>query len=258
MMEMIRNRGIQLAALAAAAATIWGFVDLARSQGVDAYSEFDGEFYFARLIYPEAGGGWGWGGPWTDFPDAETHLLPGLDRLTRLDTGSQGRQLQVMDDALMDYPWLYAVEVGHWSLNEIEAARLREYLLRGGFLMVDDFWGTREWAIFLDSMRRVFPDRPIVEIDETHELLHVLYDLDQRIQIPGRSYFRTGVTWQRDGVTPHWRGIYDDENRLMVAINFNMDMGDAWEHADTPGYPEPMTAMAYRFAVNYVIYAMTH
>ena len=79
--------------------------------------------------------------------------------------------------------------------------------------------GTAEWAGFTESMRRVFPERPIVEIDDSHELLHVLYDLDQRIQIPGARYFRTGVTWQRDGVTPHWRGIYDDRGRLMVAIN---------------------------------------
>lgn len=158
----------------------------------------------------------------------------------------------------MDYPWLYAVEVGQWHLDDVEAARLREYLLRGGFLMVDDFWGTYEWAVFIESMLRVFPDRPILEIEESHEILHILYDLDQRIQIPGRNYIWSGVTWQKDGRVPHWRGIFDDDGRLMVAINFNMDMGDAWEHADDPGYPEPMTALAYRFAVNYVIYAMTH
>ena len=124
--------------------------------------------------------------------------------------------------------------------------------------MVDDFWGTYQWAVFIDSMQRVFPDRPILEIEESHEILHILYDLDQRIQIPGRSYIRSGVTWQEDGRIPYWRGIFDDNGRLMVAINFNMDMGDAWEHADDPWYPEPMTALAYRFAVNYVIYAMTH
>jgi hypothetical protein len=124
--------------------------------------------------------------------------------------------------------------------------------------MVDDFWGTYDWAVFLESMKRVFPDRPILEIEEGNELLHVLYDLDQRIQIPGQDYVYTGRTWLLDGHTPHWRGIYDDRGRLMVAINFNMDMGDAWEHADDPAYPNPMTALAYRFAVNYVIYAMTH
>jgi hypothetical protein len=162
------------------------------------------------------------------------------------------------DDEVMNYPWLYAVEVGNWYLNDTQAARLREYLDRGGFLMVDDFWGDYEWQVFYDSLQRVFPDRPVVELPETHELLHVLYDLDQRVQIPGANSAYRGVTWQKGGKTPHWRGIFDDDGRLMVAINFNMDLGDAWEHADDPYYPQPMTALAYRFAVNYIIYTMTH
>ena len=154
--------------------------------------------------------------------------------------GDGGRLITLDDDRLFDYPWLYAVEVGQWELNASEAALLREYLDRGGFLMVDDFWGEYEWYIFNESMRLVFPDRPILELGEDHPLLHVLYDLDQRTQIPGRG-------GNRQGTVPHWRGIFDDDGRLMVAINFNMDMGDAWEHADDPWYPEPMTALAYRF-----------
>jgi hypothetical protein len=124
--------------------------------------------------------------------------------------------------------------------------------------MVDDFHGSRQWTGFTESLNRVFPDRPIVEIAETDEVLHVLYDLDQRIQIPGIAALMRGVTYEDDGDVPHWRGIYDDDGRLMMAINWNMDLGDAWEHADDPSYPHPMTALAYRFAVNYVIYAMTH
>ena len=221
------------------------------------------EFHFARLVYADAAGSrrGRWGGrrgAWTtDYADAEFHLMQGITRLTRVDTalvdfdGNGGRLITLRDDRVFDYPWLYAVEVGQWYLNDIEAARLREYLDRGGFLMVDDFWGEYEWSIFTDSIQRVFPDRSIVEIGEDHELLHVLYDLDQRTQIPGRS-------GQRAGTVPHWRGIFDEDGRLMVAINFNMDMGDAWEHADDPWYPEPMTALAYRFAVNYLIYSMTH
>ena len=96
------------------------------------------------------------------------------------------------------------------------------------------------------------------EIEQGDEVFHVLYDLDQKIQIPGIAALFRGVTYERDGYVPHWRGIYDDDGRLMVAINFNMDLGDAWEHADDPRYPEPMTTLAYRFAVNYVMYAMTH
>jgi hypothetical protein len=222
----------------------------------------EGEFSFARLAYADAFGlgfGRGFRGRWlTDYPEAETHLLQGLERLTRLALAPEGVFVDLSTDEIMNYPWIYAVEVGHWQLDDEEAARLREYLLRGGFLMVDDFWGTREWAVFLDSMRRVFPDRLITELDDDNEVLHLLYQLTRDIQIPGIGYVRTGVTWQRDGRVPHWRGIYDDEGRLMVAINFNMDLGDAWEHADNPLYPEPMTTLAYRFAINYILYSMTH
>lgn len=218
------------------------------------------EFHFTRMFYRGGGYGRGWGGSWTtDYPEAEYHFTMGVSRLTRVDIGEQARMLDITDgDTIFDYPWLYAVEVGRWYLDQREAERLREYLLRGGFLMVDDFHGSRQWAGFVESMERVFPDRPIVEIPDDDEVMHVLYDLDQRIQIPGIAPLRYGRTYEQDGITPHWRGIYDDDGRLMVAINFNMDLGDAWEHADTPFYPEPMTALAYRFAVNYVVYAMTH
>ena len=222
----------------------------------------DAEFHFTRLQYVDSGlgfrmGGFG-GSNWrVDYPEAEIHFRDAVERLTSVKFGDPNI-VNLRDDALFDYPWLYAVEVGQWYLDEAEAAKLREYLLRGGFLMVDDFHGTREWRGFINSMTRVFPDRQIVEIDEQDEVLHVLYDVDQLTQIPGVAALIRGQTHEEDGYTPHWRGIYDDDGRLMVAINFNMDLGDAWEHADDPGYPEPMTALAYRFAVNYVIYAMTH
>ncbi len=232
-----------------------------RPQSIDMdFSEVPtAEWHFARLVYSNASSSRrGRYGAWTtDYPDAEYHLSEGIGRLTRIDTGQVsssgdgGRLVRLSDESVFQYPWLYAVEVGQWYLSEAEAAVLREYLDRGGFLMVDDFWGEYEWQVFVDSMRRVFPDKPIVELAEDHELLHVLYDLDQRTQIPGRG-------GQRPGTVPHWRGVFDDNNRLMVAINFNMDMGDAWEHADDAWYPEPMTALAYRFAVNYLVYSMTH
>lgn len=216
------------------------------------------EFQFARYAYNSEGGRRRRGGWRTDWPQAEYHLTNGISRLTVIDTAYGGKFFDPMDEELFDFPWVYAVEVGHWQLDDREAERLREYLLRGGFLMVDDFHGSYEWAVFVASMQRVFPDRPIVEIPENDPILHTLYDLDQRTQIPGIQYLRSGTPYEGDGYTPHWRGIYDDEERLMVAINFNMDLGDAWEHADLPEYPESMTALAYRFAVNYLIYAMTH
>ena len=223
-------------------------------------AEGHGEFHFARFVYTGMGGqDWGRRGGWaTDYPEADYHFMQGVGRLTNIDSAMGSRLVRPLDDELFDYPWLYAVEVGRWHLEEHEAERLREYLLRGGFLVVDDFHGSYQWAMFLKSMRRVFPERPILDIEEGDPLLHVLYDLDQRIQVPGIRYLWSGVTYEQDGFEPHWRGIYDDDNRLMVAMNFNMDLGDAWEHADTPQYPEKMTALAYRFGINYVVYSMTH
>lgn len=217
----------------------------------------DSEFHFTRLVY-DSPGGFGNNYFSVDYPDAEFHFHQGVSRLTRVDIGSQARMFRLDDDALFDYPWLYAVEVGYWFLGDHEAARLREYLLRGGFMMVDDFHGSREWRGFLGSMQRVFPDRPIVDIPANDEVLHSLYDLTTDTQIYGIRPLMMGMTYEYDGIEPHWRGIYDDDGRLMVAINHNMDLGDAWEHADSPQYPEPLTALAYRYAVNYVIYAMTH
>ena len=246
----------------ALAASFWLATASAQRSDARLSAAPEAEFHFARLVYRNSPysrrGGWRGRPAWaTDYADAEFHAMQGIARFTRVDSasvdidGNGGRLIQLADDTVFDYPWLYAVEVGQGHLDEDEAAKLREYLDRGGFLMVDDFWGEDEWSIFVDSMQRVFPGRPIRELGEDHELLHVLYDLDQRTQIPG-------INGQRRGTVPHWRGVFDDDGRLMVAINFNMDMGDAWEHADDPQYPEPMTALAYRFAVNYLIYTMTH
>jgi len=226
------------------------------------------EFRFARLAYNDSAAmgfgrrGFG-GGSWTtDAPEAEQHLLQGIRRLTRINTLDPDRDrfiaLAPMDADLYDYPFLYAVEVGRWYLSDEEAARLRDYLLRGGFLMVDDFHGSVQWEGFMESMRRVFPDREVVEIPDDHEVFHVVWDLDQRVQVPGVYALMSGVTYEQDGVEPHWRGVFDDDGRLMVAINFNMDLGDAWEHADTPEYPQPLTALAYRFGISYALYAMSH
>ena len=223
------------------------------------------EFQFARLIYaenPDFSRGWGYGfgaARWTtDSPDAEMHLVQGIRRLTRVSTAPEGTAISLDDDDLFDHPFLYAVEVGGWDLSEREAARLREYLDRGGTLVVDDFHGSREWAGFMASMSRVYPDHPVVDIPDRDAVFHVLYDLDERPQIPGLGSVLRGVTFEQDGYQPHWRGVYDNDHRLTVIINFNMDMGDAWENADNPYYPQPLTGIAYRFAINYLVYAMTH
>jgi hypothetical protein len=124
--------------------------------------------------------------------------------------------------------------------------------------MTDDFHGSMEWEIFLASMRRVFPDRPIVDIPEDDPIFHTIYDIKERYQVPVVGYIYTGRTYERDGYNPEWKGIYDDDGRLMVAICHNMDLGDAWEWADEPRYPEKFASLAYRIGINYIIYAMSH
>ena len=142
-----------------------------------------------------------------------------------------------------------------------QAKTVREYLLRGGFLMVDDFHGTYEWEIFMASMSRIFPDRPVVEIEDGDPIFHVLYDIparENRLQVPGLQYLYSHKIYEKDGKIPHWRAIYDDEHRIMVAMTFNQDHGDAFEHADNPQYETKYTTQAYRTGINYIVYAMTH
>jgi len=220
----------------------------------------DAEFHMARLAYDTRGcaGSRGWCNPmWAvDYPHAEAHFLPALARMTRIDVAPDSRHLTLDDDRLFDYPWLFVQQVaqGRWRPGQREIERLREYLQRGGFVVFDDFHGEGEWLWFESVIREILPGRSIVDIPQDDMLMNILFSVDKRTQIPGERH----LGWQRMQGPPHWRGIYDDRGRLMVAINHNIDMGDAWEHADDAYYPAPMTATAYRFGVNYVIYAMTH
>ena len=221
------------------------------------------ELHLARLVYehgPHAS--WGPGRAWwrIDWPEAEGHFLGGVSRYTAIDAAPDSAHVSLLDDAVFDHPWLFAQQPGRWGLSGPEAERLGEYLRRGGFLVVDDFHGPEQWAVFAEAMERALPGRPVERLEDD-ELLDVLYELDGRTQIPGRRHLVRGA----DGVEarmphgpPGWLGIRDDEDRLVVAINFNMDMGDAWEHADDPAYPVPMTSFAYRVGINYLVYAMTH
>lgn len=220
------------------------------------------EFHMARLIYGTEGDWGGWRPRWAiDYPEAEFHLMRGLARLTTLDIADDSQHLRLTDDEIFDYPWLFAQQVGHWRLSGDEIARLREYVHRGGFLVVDDFHGEYDWQVMKYVLSRAFPEWPIQRIAAGHDLMKVLYDLDQDTQIPGRRHLYRTAGGEIEAMLhgpAQWHGIHDDQGRLVVAINFNMDMGDAWQHADDPVYPLAMTALAYRFAVNYVIYAMTH
>ena len=218
------------------------------------------EFAFARVIF--ASGLQPLPGPgntaWRDWPESDMHFIRGVKRLTAVDIEDQSRAILLTSEQLFDRPWIYAVEVGSWLLSQDEADSLRDYLLRGGFLVVDDFHGSVQWDGFMRSMRKVFPDRQIVDVPSDNAIMNMHFEADQSKPIPGIMALRYGQTWEHDGYTPTWRGIYDDDGRLMVIINFNVDLGDAWELADEAWYPEEYTALAYRFGINYVLYAMTH
>jgi hypothetical protein len=228
------------------------------------------EWTRARLRYPDItgypnnsfGGRFSFAGYWTmDYPRSDRHLLAGVRRLTRIDTRSV-EQVVALDgsDEIYNWPVLYGVEVGHWELPLEQAHQLRDYLQRGGFLMVDDFHGSQEWQIFMASLERVFPDRQVEDIPENDPIFHVLYDITERVQIPGAQYLQTGITYERgeSGKEPHWRAIRDDKGRVVMAICHNMDMGDAWEWSDEPKYSEKWAALAYRIAMNYFVYDLTH
>jgi hypothetical protein len=217
-----------------------------------------GEFDFARLVYEGGGGLYGWPRWQADWPEAETHFTEGLERLTVLDVAGEDVLVRMDGREVFDYPWIYVVEVGYMRLSPTEVLQLREYLLRGGFMMVDDFHGRAEWQQFEAVMRQVFPERRIIDLANDNEAFHVLYDLSEREQIPGIRALMSNRTWEKDGRYPQWRGIMDDQDRVMVAINFNQDIGDAWEHADDARYPARLTTQAYRLGVNYVVYALTH
>jgi len=233
------------------------------------------DFHFIRLEYtdlPEYHRGFGFSGRsgtgdgwWmVDWPEADDHFTTGIQRLTRIETGVP-LHLRLADDRIFDYPWIYATQAGWWGLSDSETLRLREYLLRGGFLVVDDFWGEDQWQVFRDTMNRVLPRHAITDISESDSVMHVLYDIrdKDRTFIPGSRHLRMGpgggtVVQQPPGTAPAWRAMYDDRNRMVVAINYDTDVGDAWEFADVPEYPEAMTTLAYRYGINYIIYAMTH
>jgi hypothetical protein len=223
----------------------------------------EAEFHLARVIYRtnRRAGSHGYIQPmWAvDYPLADEHFLTTLSRYTRIQVAEDSRHLELTDDRLFDYPflWLQQPAAGGWNPTAQEAQRLREYLTRGGFLMVDDFHGEYEWQYFEAVMKKVFPEKQFVDVPESDPLMHIFFDIDQSVPIPGDRHLRFGGRPQMQGPS-HWRALYDDNGRLIVIANHNMDIGDGWEHADDPEYPLPFTKAAYELGVNYVIFAMTH
>jgi len=215
------------------------------------------EFAFARLRYRSQRDGYyraRWG---VDANKSERQFIQGLRRLTRVHARSVEQIVDIESDEIYDWPWLYGVGIGDWTLNASHIKRLRQYFERGGFLMVDDFHNEREWAGFMAGIERVLPGGTVVELEKDDTILHTVYNLSERVRVPGLNVVH-GDQIERGGVVPHWRAVLDERGRVVVAICFNMDLGDAWEWADLPEYPERYASLAYRIGVNYVIYAMTH
>ncbi len=240
----------------------------------------ESEFTFSRLIFNDnqaaidnLGDRIGYPHWQADCSESEPHFIAALERLTRLDTNPDSQSISLLNENIYDYPMLYVVEAGFASFSQPEADTLREYLLRGGFLLVDDFHGSYQWQEFERWMGQVFPDRDVVDIPPSHEIFNVHFAIEEFIQIPGLRALclNPGETWElpimkssqvnesnSSRQQPRWRGVLDDDGRVMAIINWNMDLGDAWEHADMEEYSALYTATAYRLGVNYVIYGMTH
>ena len=274
----MRSRRILLLAFGlAAAGVLCAFQMPFREYAGQEYNDFPlpsdyqnkAEFVFARLMYPQ--GDWGIFGwlyrfdwrqgrsAWTnDYPRADRHFVLALRRLTRLEVRSVEQPVSPDDgDDIYNWPFLYCAGPDQWNMSDAELSRVREYLARGGFLLGDDFWGESDWYYFERNMAKLLPGRPIVDIESSDAIFHTVFDLDQRYQVSGQ-WSLGGMPYLNGGRDPHWRAIYDDKGRIVVAVLFNHDTGDSWEWADDPDYPERYSALGIRTGVNYVIYSMTH
>jgi hypothetical protein len=244
-------------------------------------SESPPEFYFTRLVYEQGGGsartpnldfqcadlaagegGTRFGGGWgTDFPASDCKFMWGVQRLTNIRVYNKSPHLvTALDPKLFGYPYLYIVSPHRMYLVAEEAEKLREYLLRGGFLHVDDYWGLQQRAAVEEETEKIFPDRKMVKLDLKHEVFHTFFDVDTIMQIPNVTRACNGQpTWEQSSeIDPMIFGISDDDGRLMVLITYNSDLGDAWEWMDLPCYPQKYSGQAYRMGINFMIYAMSH
>ena len=218
-------------------------------------------FTFVRIRYYSS-----WRDMWdTDYPDSDQNFSYRLQQLTSLKVNPEPVILELTDKELFDYPWIYIIEPGRLLFSEEEVAALRQYLLTGGFLMVDDFWGEDEWENFYQQIKRVFPEREPMELPQDHPIFNCVFPLKSKPQIPSIYHAMnqqgTGITWERwDAQTPHYKGIFDDKNRLMVIICHNTDLGDGWEREGENEYyfREFSEKKAYPLGINIVFYAMTH
>ena len=225
-------------------------------------------FTFARLRYNSYGRRWGGGGSWlVDYPDSELNLSYRLQQLTSLQVNPRGAIVDINAEQMQHYPFIYMIEVGNISLTDDEARTMREYMLNGGFIMVDDFWGTEAWETFYTALKQIFPEREPQELPLTHDIFHIVFDLEKKPQIPGVGSAIAGrgqgitYEWYYEGSEEvHYKGVFDDRGRMMMIICHNTDLGDGWEEEGTdPWYfREFSEKYAYPLGINIIFYAMTH
>jgi hypothetical protein len=226
-----------------------------------------GEYTFVRTIYdsPQRGygrRGYGYGGgTWTtDYPEADNNFIVGLREWagTNLKIAPRPEALEILDDRIFDYPILYVVEPGFMDLSTEQAARLREYIMRGGFIFLDDFWGEYEWDNVQEQFHKIVPEFEIKDLPLSHPIFHSYLDVEEVVQVPNVYNASRGITSEKGGIVPHYMGVENKNGRLVAFIARNCDLGDAWEWINDPVYPVKYGLPAYKVGINVVIYAMSH
>jgi hypothetical protein len=225
-----------------------------------------GEFTFVRTIYdsPSRGGRRGYGGgggTWTvDYPEADNNFIVGLREWagTNLKIAPRPEAVEILDDRIFDYPFIYIVEPGYMELSTDQATRLREYIARGGFIFLDDFWGEYEWENVREQFHRINPELEIKDIPLSHPIFHSYLDVEEVVQVPNVYNAMRGETSEKGGVVPHYMGAENKNGRMVAFIARNCDLGDAWEWINDSRYPVKYGLPAYKVGINVVIYAMSH
>ena len=227
-------------------------------------------FTFLRTKYTSASGPRGWrsNGGWdTDYPDSDLNLSFRLQQVTSIKTDPHGRFLELTDPDLFNYPWIYMVEPGNLWFEEEEVPILRKYLLNGGFLMADDFWGEDAWENFAGQIKRVLPERDFVELSLDHPIYHCVFQIKAKGQVPNMRLGHNSQfdpehrTWEQwDAQEVHHRAIFDEKGRILVIATHNTDNGDGWEREGYSEYyfREFSEKTAYPLGINIIFYAMTH
>lgn len=261
---------VLVAALAASAGSAQVFRGGARFPMATANS-FDGAFQYCRAMFRGIQGGDG-GGWTTDYPDADLNFSTRLGELTKTPisknkrTGEPNHLIVPLTDPLLFHcPFLMMFEVGNFYIDENEARLLREYLTKGGFLWVDDFWGSYAWSLWESQIRKALPSGqfPIVDLPLDHTIFHQFFEVKKKSQIPSIDHWlgTGGDTSERgaDSREVHIRGIHDEHGRLIVLMTHNTDFGDSWEREGlSHQYFLTFSVDGYHFGINTLLYAMTH